>query len=115
MIRWTGKKCILGLPISFTTYILTDDKLVESINFLTFRENELRLYRIKDIELVRTLWQKILKTGDIKTYTSDRTSSENNGVFILKNIKNSKAVKDMLSDLVEKQVVSHHIGVLNDD
>ena len=37
-IIWTGKKCIMGMPISFTRYILTDSKLITRVGLLNLKE-----------------------------------------------------------------------------
>ena len=38
-VLWSGKKCILGMPISFTRYILTDTTLYTRIGLLNIRED----------------------------------------------------------------------------
>ena len=47
-IIWTGKKCVMGLPISFTRYILTETKLITRTGFLSLHEDEMELYRVFD-------------------------------------------------------------------
>ena len=47
-ILWTGKKCIMGLPISFTRYIITETALYTKVGFLNIREDEVELYKIMD-------------------------------------------------------------------
>ena len=47
-IIWTGKKCIMGMPISFTRYILTDSKLITRVGLLNLKEDEIELYRVYD-------------------------------------------------------------------
>ena len=39
-VLWTGKKCILGMPISFTRYILTDTRLITRVGLLNLKEDE---------------------------------------------------------------------------
>ena len=40
-ILWTGKKCIMGMPISFTRYILTSSVLYTKVGFLNIKEDEI--------------------------------------------------------------------------
>ena len=98
-ILWKDRKRnFLGLPWTFTKYILDEDRLFIDTGFLNLREDDVRLYRITDLTLTRNLWQRIIKTGTIHCDSADKTM----GNFDIKNIKNSFAVKELLSDLVEK-------------
>ena len=47
-LLWSGKKCICGLPISFTRYILTRTVLYTRTGFLNVKEDEVELYKIVD-------------------------------------------------------------------
>ena len=97
---WTDKKrTLFGLPLSFTRYTLKEDRLFIETGFLTSKEDEVRLYRILDVQLVRTLGQKIFGVGTIYVKSADKTL----GDFEIKNIKNPKDVKELLSEVVEKQ------------
>ncbi len=93
------KRTLFGLPLSFTKYFLTKEKLIIKTGFLTTKEEEIRLYRIMDITLNRTLGQKIFKIGTINCISSDRSTP----AFDIKNIKNSEETKEMLSNMIEQQ------------
>ncbi len=57
---WQDKKRpIFGLPLSFTKYILTDEKLLIETGIFSKREEEIRLYRILDLTLHRNLFQRL--------------------------------------------------------
>ncbi len=97
---WSARKRnFLGLPWTFTVYKLTDEKLLIESGFLSKKEEEIRLYRIMDITLNRPLWQRLFGLGTVHCCTADKTSPE---LDILR-IKDSANVKNMLSDMVEKQ------------
>ena len=99
-IVWKDRKrTIFGLPWSFTKYSLSDDRLFISTGFLSTKEDEVRLYRIMDISLNRTLGQRMFGLGTIKCCSVDKTL----GDFEIKNIKKSKDVKEMLSEMVEEE------------
>ena len=99
-ILWKDRKrTIFGLPLSFTKYSLDGERLFIESGFLNSKEDEIRLYRITDISLTRTLGQKLFGIGSIKCCSADKTL----GDFIIKNIKNPKEVKEQISELVEKQ------------
>lgn len=92
------KRNFLGLPWTFTKYELDDGRLFITTGFFTTKEDEVRLYRITDISLRRSFWQKITGTGTIHCDSSDHTM----GNFDIINIKHSRDVKEQLSELVEK-------------
>lgn len=105
---WRDRKRtkFLALPWTFTVYRLTDDRLFIKRGFFTTHEDEVRLYRILDISLKRTLLQKIFGTGSILCHSSDKTM----GDFEIINIKHSYDVKNLLSDLVEKERMAKRVS-----
>ncbi|MBR2705118.1 MAG: PH domain-containing protein [Clostridia bacterium] len=116
-VLWNDRKRIIfGLPWTFTKYKLTEEKLTIQTGFLNIRQEEIRLYRIMDVTLNRTLGQRIFKLGTIHCCSADKSTPE----FDIKNIKNSEAVKELLSDKVEqerqrKRVSSKEYMVADDD
>lgn len=97
---WTDKKrTIFGLPISFTTYKLTEERLLIETGFLSKKEEEVRLYRVMDLTLLRPLGQRLFKVGTIHCCSADKSTPE----FDIMKIKNPEKVRDMLSEMVEKQ------------
>ncbi len=99
-ILWQDRKrTFLGLPLSFTKYILNEKCLIIRTGFLTTNEDEVRLYRIIDVTLRRTLGQRILGIGSIICHSSDETMKK----FEIKNIKRSRQTKELLSELIEQQ------------
>ena len=93
------KRTIFGLPLSFTVYKLTNEKLMVETGFLNKKEEEVRLYRIMDMTLLRPLGQRIFGVGTIHCCTGDKSTPE----FDIQKIKNAEQVRNMLSDMVEKQ------------
>lgn len=96
---WSARKRnALGLPWTFTKYAFNEDRLFVTSGLLKTVEDEVRLYRILDISLTRTLLQKIFRMGTINITSADRTL----GNFDLVNVKNPSEVKEQLSELVEE-------------
>ena len=93
------KRTLFGLPLSFTVYKLTEEKLMIETGFLNKKEEEVRLYRILDITLRRPLGERLFGLGTIHCCSGDKSTPE----FDISRIKNAYAVKEMLSDLVEKE------------
>lgn len=96
--KWFDRKrTIFGLPLSFTKYAVTEDKLLIKTGFFNTKEEEVRLYRIMDVTLNRSFGERIFKLGTIHVISSDRSTPH----FDIKRVKDSKRVKDLLSELVE--------------
>ncbi len=96
---WQDRKRHFGLPISFTKYSMSEDRLFVETGFFNLEQDEVRLYRILDLQLKRSFGQRIFGVGTIMVSSSDKSL----GNFEIKNIKNSVEVKEMLSEQVEKQ------------
>ena len=62
------------------------------------------------MSLTRTLMERIDRVGTIHCCSSDKSASE----FDIKRIKDSRRVKEMLSDLVEKQRVARGVSIRED-
>jgi len=93
------KRTIFGLPLSFTVYKLTPEKLLVETGFLNKKEEEVRLYRIMDFTLLRPLGQRLWGLGTIHCCTADHSTPE----FDILKIKDSERIKNLISDLVEQQ------------
>ena len=105
---WSDKKrTLFGLPLSFTRYTLTSEKLLIKIGFLSTREEEIKLYRILHFTVRKTLFQRIFGVGDIELHTADRSTP----VFVMKGIKNVESIKELISKKVEEVRVDRNVRV----
>ena len=93
------KRNFLGLPWTFTVYGFSQDRLFIKSGIFNTREDEVRLYRITDIGLKKSFWQRIFGVGSIAIYRADKSM----GDFELVNLKDSEQVKETLSGLIEKE------------
>ena len=96
---WKDRKRILGMPISFTKYEVTNERLIMRKGLFSTETNELLLYRVLDLKLIRKFSQKIFGVGTIILYCADRSTSE----LELTNIKKPEAVRKFLSKIVEHE------------
>ena len=113
-IVWTDKKRILGMPISFTRYMLSRDRIFIKSGFFTTNVEEILLYRVRDLTFRQTLWQKIFGVGSVIIQSTDKTNPE----CELKNIKTAFEVKEMLHASVEEMKKNRKMRMgefLNDD
>ena len=97
----------MGLPLSFTRYSLSDDRLFVSIGFLNIKDEEVLLYRIRDINTSRTLWQRLFGVGTITVISSDKTQP----TMVLQNVKNPMEVKELLHEQVEAMKIRRRVRV----
>ena len=104
---WQDRKRYLGMPLSFTRYALSEDRLFLSEGFLNIRDDEVLLYRVRDIDSTRTLWQRIFGVGTINVLSSDKSMPN----LVLKNIKYPMEVKEMIHQQVEKVKIARRVRV----
>jgi uncharacterized membrane protein YdbT with pleckstrin-like domain len=98
-MEWKDRKRFLGMPLSFTKYRLENNRLFVSRGLFTTVEDELVMYRILDVKLRRTFWDKIFGVGTVTLFTADETNKE----LKLERIKTSKKVRDMMSEIAESE------------
>lgn len=97
-MKWFDRSRILGMPITFTKYSMSDDRIFCEKGLLSVKFEEILLYRVRDISMKITLGQRIFGVGSILLQSSDKTSP----VLELKNIKNPREVKEMIHRQVEE-------------
>ena len=102
---WQDRKRYFGLPLSFTRYSLSEDRLFISEGFLTIRDDEILLYRVRDIDTRRTLWQRIFGVGTVTVISSDKTMP----TLVLKNIKDPWLVKELIHKQVEEMKIQRRV------
>ena len=95
---WNDRKRILGMPLSFTKYSLSKDRIFVKTGFFTSKFEEVVLYRVRDLSLSRSLWQKLFGVGSVTIQSSDKSMP----TLVLKNIKKSFEVKELLHACIEE-------------
>jgi len=102
---WKDRKRYFGLPLSFTRYMLSEDRLFISVGFLNIKDDEILLYRVRDIDTNRTLWQRIFGVGTITVMSSDKTMP----TLVLKNVKDPVFVKELIHKQVEEMKIQRRV------
>lgn len=117
---WKDRKRIAGLPITFTKYAISEDRLFVETGLLNMKQEELLLYRVRDITLKISLGQRIFGVGTVVVVSSDRTTP----TLELQNIKQPREVKELLHTQVEEMKIARRMrfgelledaGTLDDD
>ena len=99
LIRERKRLGFFGLPFSFTTFAITEKKLIYKKGLLSSIEDEILLYRVQDITVRRTLGQKLFGLGTLEIDSQDKTCPH----LTIKNIKHVKEFRAILSEQVEKE------------
>ena len=95
---WKDRKRILGMPLSFTRYRLSEDRLFCETGLLNTKSDEVLLYRVRDLRLTINLAQRILGVGTVCVISSDKSVPH----LDLKNIKSPREVKELIHQNVEE-------------
>lgn len=105
--KWKDRKRHLGMPLSFTRYALSDDRLFLETGCFSIRDEEVVLYRVRDISMKRTLWQRMFGVGTVTVISSDKSAPK----VELKNIKKPREVKEMIHAAVEEMKIARRIRI----
>ena len=95
------------MPLSFTRYALSEDRLFVETGLLTTQCEEILLYRIRDLSMRITLGQRIFGVGSITIQSSDRSCP----VLELKNVKHPREAKEIIHQAVEKMKIQRRMRV----
>ena len=94
---WKDRKRFLGMPLSFTRYRLSEDRLFCETGFLNVKSDEVLLYRVRDLRLTMSLGQRIFGVGTVCVVSSDKSIPH----LDLKNVKAPRTVKELIHQNVE--------------
>lgn len=96
-LLWKDRKRYFGLPLSFTKYAISEDRLFQSTGFLNLKDEEILLYRVRDISLTRTFGQRLFGVGSITVTSSDKSRP----TLLIQSVKDPVMVKELLHEQVE--------------
>ena len=96
---WKDRKRYFGLPLSFTRYRLSEDRIFVEKGFLNIHVEEVLLYRVRDLELQLKLTQRIFGVGTVCVHSSDKTAPD----LYLLNVKHPREVKELIFRQVEQE------------
>ena len=86
--RWL----FLGLPFTFTKYVIKEDMITVDTGVFTKVENDCYMYKVQDVKLTATFWERMAGLGTIVCYTGDTTHPK----LLIEHIRNSKAIKEFI-------------------
>lgn len=86
--RWL----FLGLPFTFTKYVIKEDMITVDTGVFTKVENDCYMYKVQDVEHTASIWERMVGLGTIVCYTGDTTHPKR----LIEHIRNSKAIKEFI-------------------
>ena len=102
---WQDRKRHFGLPLSFTRYAMSEDRLFLSTGLFSIRDDVVLLYRVRDIDTRRSLFQRMFGVGTIIVMSTDKTSPN----LVLKNVKDPVMVRELIHNQVEEMKMKRRI------
>ena len=105
---WQDRTRHFGLPLSFTRYRLSNDRLFIETGVIRFQEEEILLYKIQDLHLSITLGQRFFGVGTVSILSSDQTAPR----VDLVNIARPNRVKELIHQLMENSKQERRVRVL---
>lgn len=102
---WRDRKHIMWFPIGFTVYSVSNGRVYVDRGLLNTVSDQTLLYRVTDLQLRRSLWQKIFGTGTLVLFSKVDVDHE----ILLENISRPREVAAMFSEMVEDARRSQNI------
>ena len=81
-----------GLPWTFTKYTITPELITIDAGFLNVVEDDCYMYKVQDVKLTTSFWERIFGLGTVVCYTGDITNPE----LSLVHVKHAKEIKAYL-------------------
>lgn len=106
LIPFTLGLALLVLPIwylncRFTNYTLTNQRIIIKRGILVRHEDEIELYRVKDVKNTMSLPNQIFKIGTLQIISSELSKKGSHLNLEIKNIHDAKALRETLRTLTE--------------
>lgn len=86
--RWV----FLGLPFTFTVYHIGENVLTVDTGFFKRVENDCYMYKVQDVELTASFFERLFKLGTVICYTGDTTHPK----LLLEHVRHAKEIKNYI-------------------
>ena len=91
--RWV----FFGLPFTFMVYTIKEDVITVNTGILNREENDCYMYKVQDVTLKTSLFERIFGLGTIVCYTGDTTSPQ----LVIEHIKKPREIKQFILEQSE--------------
>lgn len=86
--RWV----FFGLPFTFTVYHIGENVLTVDTGFFKRVENDCYMYKVQDVELTASFFERLFKLGTVICYTGDTTHPK----LLLEHVRHAKEIKNYI-------------------
>ena len=88
-----------GLPWTFTKYTIQEETITIKKGLFTIEEDDTYMYKVQDVKLIRSLFERMFGLSTIVCYTGDVTDQ----TLTITHVKNGEAIRDFINEHSEKQ------------
>ena len=93
--RWI----FLGLPFTFTKYTISDEIITVNSGILNSQEDDCYMYKVVDVRLEQSIFERIFGLGTVICYTGDVTDA----TLRILHIRHSKEIKNFILRASEEE------------
>ena len=104
-LLWEDKKRYFGLPISFTKYSVSKERVFRSAGLLITKYDQIMLFRVTDVRVSISLWQRFFGVGTVILISKDDSQPK----MKIQNVHSPIYVMELIHDLV--QAVRKEMGI----
>lgn len=110
---WRGKpSMITALRKSISErYEVSTERLIVEYGILSKRTEEIELFRVQDLSVERTVFDRMFGVGNIVIHSGDATG----GALILWDIADAETVKNKIRDASRIERQRHRVGVFEEN
>jgi uncharacterized membrane protein YdbT with pleckstrin-like domain len=105
-IVWQDYKRIFKIPWKFTKYTLTNKRIFVEQGILKYRCDEIKLFRICDISITRTVIERICSTGTVVVKSSDKSAPN----MKIGSVFDSAKIRQAVTSLVDQDRVRRGVS-----
>lgn len=87
-----------GLPWTFTKYTVNEERITINQGFIHTTENDCYLYKVQDVQLTISFWERLFGLGTVACYTGDNTDP----TLYLTHIRKAKVIKEFILQASEE-------------
>lgn len=110
---WNGRPSALTATRKYLTerYSLTNQRLKIEYGILSRQTEEIELFRVQDLSVERTVFDRMFGVGNIIIHSGDATG----GTTVLYDVQNVEDVKDLIREESRIERNRHRVGVFEEN
>lgn len=112
-VLWEGRPSMATAMRKALTqsYKLTNQRLIITYGLLSKRTEEIELFRVQDLSVERSVFDRMFGVGNIVIVSGDVTG----GALVLWDVSQADAVKDKIREVARVERQRHRVGVFEEN